>query len=127
MIKKMGYSVSKIKSYPDKYPDIKESEFWEIYNFCKPYTRTSIERMFALYCSVNNVLLNDIKGEFVECGVWRGGSAMLIAKMLSHRNIIDRKIYLYDTFEGMSEPTSNDIDFRGECVSGILCQTAILV
>jgi hypothetical protein len=38
---------------------------------------------------------------------------MLIAKMLQNRNIRDRKIYLYDTFEGMSEPTKDDLDLMG--------------
>jgi len=69
---------------------------------------TSVERMFALYSSVNYILENNIQGEFVECGVWRGGSSMLIAKMLSNRKINDRKIYLYDTFEGMTKPGEKD-------------------
>jgi hypothetical protein len=101
-------------------PDIKETEFWEIYNLCHPYTMTSIERMYALYCSVNYILSNDIKGAFVECGVWRGGSSMMIANMLSNRKIVDREIYLYDTFEGMSEPSIKDIDINGEKASKLL-------
>ena len=36
---------------------------------------------------------------------------MLIAKMLRNRNITDRKIYLFDTFEGMSTLASYDFDF----------------
>ena len=38
---------------------------------------------------------------------------MLIAKMLSNRKVTDRKIYLYDTYEVMSEPTDNDVSFKG--------------
>ena len=97
--------------------DIKESEFWEIYNLCSPYTLTNIERMYALYQLVVYVIENNIEGDFVECGVWRGGSAMLIAKTLVNRNIKNRKIYLYDTYEGMSEPTNSDVDLYGTLAS----------
>jgi O-methyltransferase len=38
----------------------------------------SVERMYALYTAVNHVLDNGIAGDFVECGEWRGGSAMLM-------------------------------------------------
>lgn len=111
-LKKKGYSITKINKF-DLTPDIVEKDFWEIYDFCKPFTMTSIERMYSLYCSVNFVIRNKIKGDFVECGVWKGGSAMLIAKMLSKYNENDRKIFLYDTFEGMSAPTEMDKDILG--------------
>jgi hypothetical protein len=75
---------------------------------------TSLERMFALYSATNYVLDNNIPGDFVECGVWRGGSSMMIALVLKQKNITDRKIYLYDTYEGMSEPTENDKDMKGQ-------------
>ncbi|MBU0489951.1 MAG: TylF/MycF family methyltransferase [Bacteroidetes bacterium] len=117
---KFGYSIKKINNNSTPYSDIKDSEFWEIYDLCKPYTMVSIDPMYALYCSVKHILSSDISGSFVECGVWRGGSSMLIAKMLSNRNIVDRKIYLYDTFEGMSEPTKIDIDLRGNNASTLL-------
>src|SRR3989344_5181107 len=58
--------------------DMREKEFEEIYNACKAYTMTSPERMYALYKSVTYVIRAGIPGDFVECGVWRGGSAMLI-------------------------------------------------
>ena len=121
LIKKMGYVVHKINpNKPALFKDIKDKEFWNIYQFCKPYTMTSVERMYALYCSVNYILLNDIPGVFVECGVWRGGSAMLIAKMLVNRNRLDRKIYLYDTFDGMTEPSGNDVSINGIDAAGML-------
>jgi O-methyltransferase len=104
----------------EKFSDIKEDEFWDIYDKCTPFTMTSVERMYSLYKSVNYILEMKIEGDFVECGVWRGGSSMLIAYMLKNRSISDRKIYLYDTFEGMSEPTSSDIDTRGTHASVLM-------
>ncbi len=116
----LGYSVKKIDKSKVPYSDIKSDEFWDIYELCEPYTMTNVESMYSLFCSVNYILSNDIKGSFVECGVWRGGSSMLIAKMLHNRHITDRKIYLYDTFEGMSEPTNIDLDLRGIKASNLL-------
>ena len=123
LIERLGYTVIKKSQQNALFSDITNKEFWEIYSFCKPYTRTSIERMHTLYNAVEYILVNNIKGDFVECGVWRGGSAMMIAKMLANRNIEDRKIYLYDTFEGMSEPTSDDITITGEQASKLLDET----
>ncbi|HNF30136.1 MAG TPA: TylF/MycF/NovP-related O-methyltransferase [Chitinophagaceae bacterium] len=90
-------------------PEFKEFE--EIYNLCKPYTMTGIERMFALYKATEYIVKNNIEGDFVECGVWRGGSSMVILKTLQKFNVTNRKIWLFDTYEGMSEPTEDDKDF----------------
>ena len=69
---------------------------------------TSVERMYGLFKAVEYLIDSNISGDFVECGVWKGGSTMLIANTLIQLNSNDRKIYLYDTFEGMPEPTEND-------------------
>jgi len=86
----------------------KEEKFIEIYNQCKEFTMTSKERMRALYGAVEHIIRLDIPGDFVECGVWRGGSSMLVALSLVEFNEMNRKIYLYDTFKGMSKPSSRD-------------------
>ena len=114
---KFGYSIKKTS---ENYSDITNEEFWGIYDLCKPYTMTSIDRMYSLYAAVDYVLKNNIEGDFVECGVWRGGSSMLIAKMLSSRKIFDRKLFLYDTFEGMSAPTEVDIEKTGKTADVLL-------
>ncbi|MBU2259633.1 TylF/MycF family methyltransferase [Patescibacteria group bacterium] len=84
--------------------------FLEIFESCKNFTMTSKERMYALYKATRQVIECSVPGDFVECGVWKGGSAMIIAYSLIGLNATDRKIYLYDTFEGMTEP--KECDFR---------------
>jgi O-methyltransferase len=79
----------------------------------KPYTLTSSESLEALCSSVRYIIHNHIPGSFVECGVWKGGSVMAMIYTLKELGVADRSIYLYDTFEGMTEPTSNDIDLNG--------------
>ncbi|MFO0478776.1 MAG: TylF/MycF/NovP-related O-methyltransferase [Bacteroidota bacterium] len=97
-----------------------DEEFKPIFEKCKDFTMTSVERMYSLYKAVEYVVNNNIKGDFVECGVWRGGSAMIIAHTLLKFGVKDRSIYLYDTFEGMSEPTAVDIDYKGDVAKSIL-------
>jgi O-methyltransferase len=119
LLKPLGLKISKIQQDEDF---IQDADFLKVFQQCKPYTMTSIERMYALYNAVKYVVQNKIEGDFVECGVWRGGSSMMIALTLNSMNIKDRKIYLYDTFEGMSEPTENDVDFRGGNADSLLKQ-----
>lgn len=85
-----------------------DADFIRMYNQCKPYTMTSKERMYALYKGLQYVHQANIPGDLVECGVWKGGSAMLMAMMS------DRDIYLYDTFEGMTEPGEHDYSIAGK-------------
>ena len=49
--------------------------------------------------------INNVKGDFVECGVWKGGH--IIMSWLANTNT-KRNFWLYDTFEGMTEPTMED-------------------
>ncbi|HTC18291.1 MAG TPA: TylF/MycF/NovP-related O-methyltransferase, partial [Stellaceae bacterium] len=63
-------------------------------------------------------------GDIVECGVWRGGSMMLIAYALKHFGDTSRQLYLYDTYVGMTEPDDVDIDFDGKAMKPIWSQLA---
>ena len=81
-----------------------------------PYTMTvnrGIESSYSLYKAVEYIVKNNIPGDFVECGVWRGGSVMLIALALAHFGDTKRKIFLYDTFAGMTKPDEKDVDWDG--------------
>jgi hypothetical protein len=74
---------------------------------------TSAERMYGLWQAVRHVESLAVPGAIVECGVWRGGSSMLAALALLDEGESARDLYLYDTFEGMSEPTERDVSFGG--------------
>lgn len=87
--------------------------FSSIYAACQPFTMTQRERMYALYESVKYVCTAELEGALVECGVWKGGSAMIMALTLAQCGCLSRSLYLYDTFEGMSAPTKRDVDVLG--------------
>lgn len=87
-----------------------EPDFLELYERCRPFTMTSLTRMYALYQSVRHVVTSATPGAFVECGVWRGGSAMLAALTLIRFGDTAREIFLYDTYAGMTAPGAVDLD-----------------
>lgn len=90
------------------------------YNIVRPFTMTSKERIDELFESLELIRINEIEGDFVECGVWKGGNILGVMEYFDFFNIKDKKIWLYDTFRGMTTPTSVDIDLNGKKASDIL-------
>ncbi|MGE0706806.1 MAG: TylF/MycF/NovP-related O-methyltransferase [Planctomycetota bacterium] len=78
-----------------------------------PYTMTSPERVVALRDAVRYVVARGLPGAFVECGVWRGGSMMVVARTLLELGAADRELYLFDTFAGMPPPADVDRSLEG--------------
>ena len=53
-----------------------------------------------------------VPGDFVECGVWRGGSSLFARGVLRALNVRDRTVHLVDSFEGLpkaSQPKDRDV------------------
>jgi O-methyltransferase len=100
-----------------------EPDFLAFHERCAAMTMTSVERMYALYSAVRHLINNGIAGDFVECGVWRGGSAMMMALTALSMGEADRAIWLYDTFSGMTAPGENDV----QAMSGVPAATIMAV
>jgi O-methyltransferase len=97
----------KTSAAPDLYADL-DHEFLEHLAACQNATMTSIERLYAVYKAVEYILRHNIPGDFAECGVWRGGSVMMMALALRQFGGPDRVIHCFDTFSGMTEPGACD-------------------
>jgi glycosyltransferase involved in cell wall biosynthesis/predicted O-methyltransferase YrrM len=96
------YSVSgSLQSVPTE-------EFGEILNTVRQYTLLSEARLFSLYSLAKQVCLEDIPGNFVECGTCKGGAAALLAVVIQRYSLRPRILYAFDTFEGMPDPTEID-------------------
>ncbi len=91
------------------FPEDIDEEAREIIIKVKNYTMTSVERLIALIHATRYISRNQIEGDFVECGVWRGGSMMAVAYSLEELSERERDLYLFDTFEGMPSPTNQDV------------------
>ena len=101
--------------FPDSSPQQRE-----IIEAVTPFTMTSPERILALCDAAEHVTQNEIAGDIVECGVWKGGSMAAVARTLTSMQSTRRTLWMYDTFEGMSAPTENDVDFRGKSAKSML-------
>lgn len=102
---------AELQDYP--IPDIdNDPTFTKLFRMSRDYSMTGKDAMFALYQSVRYIIESDVAGAIVECGVWRGGSALLAALTLRELGA-ERPIYRYDTFEGMTSPSALDIDVDG--------------
>ena len=53
----------------------------------------------------------DIEGDIIECGSYKGGSGILMALLLKSLKS-DKKIHLFDSFEGLPEPHKKDKGYK---------------
>jgi O-methyltransferase len=97
----------------------------KILNGSSGWTMCSPLNKHLLMESVRYVYKNNIPGDIVECGVWRGGMMQIVARTLISETLNDpnpsklRKLWLFDTFEGMPAP-SHELDrdmYKGEHAS----------
>jgi len=102
-----------------------DAEFLDIWKLCQPYTMTSLERGLALFRTVKYICNFNIPGVFVECGVWKGGSAMIMLKTLQHMGQDQRRVVLFDTFSGMTEAGMVDVDHQGVSAQDQLLEAKI--
>ena len=105
---KLGYQIRRIS--PEARPVEYRAEDEFIWDRVKHETMTSFLNFWFLLNSVDYLVKNKIHGSYVECGVWRGGSAMTMAMRLVQHNSTLVDIYLFDTYSGMVKPSNFDIE-----------------
>jgi O-methyltransferase len=64
--------------------------------------------LLRLARQVDAVLREGVPGDLVECGVWRGGAAFLMADRLRRLGDSSRRVWLIDSFEGLPRPAAID-------------------
>jgi O-methyltransferase len=73
----------------------------------RPHSMLSFINLVTLQELARRTDALKLEGDFVECGVYRGGSAGVLGYMML-QSPIPRKLWLYDSFEGM--PPASDKD-----------------
>ena len=122
IVNPLGYDVIRYYKYPElsSLPvDLTPLER-DIVTEVIPFTMTGVRRVVALVQATKHIVENDIPGDFVECGVWRGGSMMAVALTLLRMGDMSRRLFLYDTFAGMSPPTERDVRVDGASAARLL-------
>jgi O-methyltransferase len=72
------------------------------------HTMIGRARLEGLERCLETVVADAIPGDFIECGVWRGGACVFMRAFLKAREIRDRIVWLADSFAGLPPPTRRE-------------------
>ncbi len=101
--------------------DVRDSfshrRFAQHYRMVRPYTLCGNARLRGLYQAIQDVVDRKIPGDVVECGTARGGSAALMGLVLKDL-APQRTLWIFDTFEGLPQPTEADPDWTATRYTG---------
>lgn len=87
---------------------LNDPDFSQIYEIVRPYTMLSVERLYSLFSLARRICLENIPGNFIECGVAAGGSSALLAYVIRRYSRTPRLLWCFDSFRGM--PPASEID-----------------
>jgi O-methyltransferase len=68
------------------------------------YTMVGLRRLDNVQQAIETVIREDIPGDIIECGVWRGGCAIFMRAVLKAYGVTDRRIWAADSYEGLPKP-----------------------
>ncbi len=111
ILDKMGYEIRRKTSRDPRFPvEATDADITNLQDIHRNrLSMTSVQRLWATLSATRYVCENNIPGDIVECGVYRGGNSLIAAGEIE-RQKSDKKIYLFDTFAGMTAPDKNDIN-----------------
>ena len=69
-------------------------------------TMIGTKRLANVRFVLESVISENVKGDFVETGVWRGGASIYAKAVLMSYGCLDRKVICCDSFEGLPEPNA---------------------
>lgn len=72
----------------------------------KAHTMIGLKRLNNLQFCVEDVLTNNVAGDLVETGVWRGGATIFMRAILKVYGVSDRSVWVADSFEGLPAPNA---------------------
>jgi len=80
------------------------------------YTMIGHRRLDNVRDCIAKVVQDDIPGDLIETGVWRGGTTIFMRGVLKAYGVADRKVWVADSFEGLPAPVSSS---DGADLSGV--------
>lgn len=101
----MGYEIHKINKSGASCTTM-EAGFAKALGIVRPYTMLNNSRLYSLYRQAIFCENLQIPGDYVECGVWKGGAVALMALANLNCGTTRRDIHLFDAFDHICEPDS---------------------
>lgn len=68
------------------------------------HTMIGRKRLDNLQYCLEEVIRNEVPGDVIETGVWRGGATIFMRAVLKAWNVRDRRVWAADSFEGLPRP-----------------------
>jgi hypothetical protein len=87
-----------------RYVDPREREEGMIVGPSYAHTLIGMRRLDNLQASVETVLRDDVPGDLIETGVWRGGACIFMRAVLAVHGVTDRRVFVADSFQGLPRP-----------------------
>ena len=72
------------------------------------YSMIGHRRLENIQACLRSVVSAGVDGDFVECGVWRGGASIFAKAVLNSLGEKNRMVWLADSFEGMPVQHAED-------------------
>ena len=69
-----------------------------------PHTMLNRRRVENIESCLETILKENVPGDCMECGVWRGGSVIFMRGYLAAHGVTDRTVWVADSFEGIPAP-----------------------
>lgn len=75
------------------------------------HTMIGLKRLKNIEFCIKNILKNNVSGDLVETGVWRGGATIFMRGILKAYNVKDRLVWVCDSFQGLPPPNVEKYPF----------------
>ena len=98
LLRKRNFTIYKIKTI---LPENRANGYdWP----ANAYTMIGINRLTNIEDCIKSIISNNIEGDFLEAGVWRGGAVIFMKAVLHDLGVNNRKIWAADSYKGLPEP-----------------------
>lgn len=105
-----GYDLVRKKSgFQDEYNSGIDGELESMIQTVRDNTMLARPGLLSLYHQVLFCEQRGLEGDFVECGVWKGGAVGLMAQVNLKHGKTRRNLHLFDSYEEICEP-DEDVD-----------------
>lgn len=81
------------------------------------HTMIGMKRLNNIHDCLKSILEQNIPGDCIETGVWRGGATILMRAILKAYNDTSRKVYVADSFAGL--PPTNSAKYPADIVGDL--------
>lgn len=67
-------------------------------------TMIGLKRLANIRECLESVIADEVPGDFIETGAWRGGACIFARALFKAYGVTDRKVWVADSFEGLPAP-----------------------